>query len=473
MKDDDFTNLKISNKEKKISKKKIILIALCKIFFFIFVFFFIFQIYGKVIIVRRDSSKSSSVNQINNIRNSNSNSIWAKKYHRNINKNNSLTNQIIPKTTVNDTKDLNVSRNNSSENCTNQTDYLYKISYFKLYSKDYDYDQIKNIFHIKYLVGLYYSNKTLIKPTDLSLFYNLSVLCSFYEKEHNINIYSIPLFYGDKYIECNEYFKQKRTISLRLSIFNEWKSIKFQVFQINEKESEYINEHLITRDIFTKSTYSLKRKYTKPENRWFLMNLNERSFCSCKGVYCPNIVIPQECKFRIYLYNLYKNMLVYNKTYYLFEDFIVQSSSADDAYPIFEEMKKRDYPVLYITEKEDIYNKYCKGQEFCTTILKANKKSFKKYGNFLEKYLGILLKLKVLITNNPNLPFQIPYLFKKLQYITVIGIGHGVNYFKDYLFENNRIYGKYLNDKFLIPPSKELVSRAVNHGWDEKDIIKI
>jgi hypothetical protein len=41
-------------------------------------------------------------------------------------------------------------------------------------------------------------------------------------------------------------------------------------------------------------------------------------------------------------------------------DFIYSSYSSDDVYPIFEEMINSTLPTHYLTEKIDMYNRYCK-----------------------------------------------------------------------------------------------------------------
>ena len=52
-------------------------------------------------------------------------------------------------------------------------------------------------------------------------------------------------------------------------------------------------------------------------------------------------------------------------------------------------------------------------------------------------------------------------------------MGHGVDFFKDYLLGSYRIYGSRINNQVLIPPSKILVDLAINYGWSKKKIIKI
>ena len=68
---------------------------------------------------------------------------------------------------------------------------------------------------------------------------------------------------------------------------------------------------------------------------------------------------------------------------------------------------------------------------------------------------------------------SITSLFYNIEYITYIAIGHGVCYFKDYLFKSNRLYGSKRNDKILIPPSKKLIFVAKRYGWKDENIIKM
>ena len=71
-------------------------------------------------------------------------------------------------------------------------------------------------------------------------------------------------------------------------------------------------------------------------------------------------------------------------------------------------MIKEKLPVHYITEKKDIYNLYCEQINECLTIILINKDNYEKPGEFLEKYLTIILKLKAVLSGKIN----------ALQYIT-------------------------------------------------------
>ena len=82
-------------------------------------------------------------------------------------------------------------------------------------------------------------------------------------------------------------------------------------------------------------------------------------------------------------------------------------------------------------------------------------------------------KTKAVVSCKENTFHFVSYLFYRLEYITYIAVGHGVCYFKDYLFEQIRIYGKKRNNQIVIPPSKILIEAAVKYGWNEENIIKL
>jgi CDP-glycerol glycerophosphotransferase (TagB/SpsB family) len=130
-------------------------------------------------------------------------------------------------------------------------------------------------------------------------------------------------------------------------------------------------------------------------------------------------------------------------------------------------------PVHYITEKANIFNRYCSKNDECIIIIPINKESYTKYGDFLEKYLLLILKLKCVVSGKYIAVNKISQLFYNLEYITYIAVGHGVCYFKYYLYADYRLYGPKINDKILIPPSFKIISLAKKYGWKEENIIKI
>ena len=144
----------------------------------------------------------------------------------------------------------------------------------------------------------------------------------------------------------------------------------------------------------------------------------------------------------------------------------------DDTFPIFNEMIRRKYPVHYITEKKSLYNKYCNQIENCLSIIRVKRKLYKNFGNFLQKYFFLFLKLKAVVSGRLDIFHKVTQIFYYLEYITYIGVGHGVCYFKHFLYTKHQIYGINTNNKLLLPNSYPLISIAKKYGWKDKDIIK-
>ena len=90
-------------------------------------------------------------------------------------------------------------------------------------------------------------------------------------------------------------------------------------------------------------------------------------------------------------------------------------------------------------------------------------------GNFLEKYLEIILKLKSVISGAKI--FSINNLFYNIEYITYICLGHGISYFKDFLYID--YYSSKIYNKILIPNSNLIISNAKQYGWLDRNIIKL
>ena len=94
-------------------------------------------------------------------------------------------------------------------------------------------------------------------------------------------------------------------------------------------------------------------------------------------------------------------------------------------------------------------------------------------GDFLENYLTLFLKLKSVISGRAQ-PFNYATnIFYNLEYITYIGVVHGVSFFKYFLYSDYGTYGRKQNDKILLPPSDKLINVAKKYGWNDNDIIKM
>ena len=230
-------------------------------------------------------------------------------------------------------------------------------------------------------------------------------------------------------------------------------------------------KYLLKKSYFKYPSFALKRLSTVSENKWVFKHIYRHYFCFCMGNNCLKKNIYEYCKYFFYAYIIDNNKKIYDKTDYLFIDFIFAELSSDDTFPLFKRMLLEKLPVHYITEKRDIYDQYCKNIKECLIILPVHKDQKPINGDFLEKYLTLFLKIKVVVsgrgtTFNTNL-------FYNIDYITYISVGHGVCYFKYFLYNEYRIYGIKKNNKLLLPPSEKIISLAKKYGWQDKDIIKM
>ena len=397
------------------------------------------------------------------------------------------------------------------ENLTNITDvYLTSINISFDYSKEYE------IIEAKYYIKLIDQNNKIIKPSDLTLIYNLHLLCRIYIEENNENIYSIPNIYENKLFFCVEYIKIAEKAKFGINIFKindidedieffeqfffDDKLIKFNLdliipnnnkfnmnyiyniynkllFKINKskKKITVFGEKFNLKSSFLKPPLCLfKRDIAQNEGRWYFNNIYENYFCFCKGETCTDLKIlnnynTQSCKYFFYLTIIDNNRNLYRKSHYLLSDFFDENIESSDAFPIFKEMIKHNLKVHYLTMSTLIYNQFCLNNIKCNKNLKIIYGIRKINGDVLEKYLDLFLKLKAVIAAEPY--ESIDNLFYNIEYITYIFLGHGVQYIKSYLYKNYLSYKKY--NKILLPPNKRIINTAIEGGWKMENIIKI
>ena len=360
--------------------------------------------------------------------------------------------------------------------------------------------EIQNkIIKVEYLIGFYDLNKNLISPSDLTLYYGFHVLCYYKNLKNNIFIISLANIYENKNYYCTEFFNKNENIKFGIIIYKisngiEYYSLEFFTYKIKLYDKyiykftnafnyslikeefdillKKINNNKLNKSIRLKKSYIQKPFCSTKSNigknhKWIFRNIFNHYFCFCKGENCLFYDIPKNCKYYLYLSIIENNKYLYNKTDYLFGDFILNNRSSDDVYPTFTKMMSQNYGVHYMTEKKDIYEKYCKNQSICLTIIKDTFID----GDFLEKYLTLILRLKSVISGARF--YSLDDLFYNIEYITYICVGHGVSFFKHFLYSKNGYYGYNKFDKILIPPSKILISVAKQNGWKDKNIIKM
>jgi hypothetical protein len=356
-----------------------------------------------------------------------------------------------------------------------------------------------NIIKVEYLIDFFEKNKFLIIPSNLTLNYDYHILCYNKNIKTNIFITSLANIYENKHFYCTEFFNKNDYIKFGIKIYTisngiEYYSIEFFSYKkkiydnyiynitnlfngllINEefnKLAEKIHSTNLNHSLKLKESYILKPNFSTKsnigkKNKWIFSNIYNYYFCFCKGKKCLFYEVPQECKYYFYLNIIDNNKHLYKKTDYLFGDFISNKFSSDDVYPIFSEMKSQNFGVYYMTQEENIYEKYCQNKNICLTIIKDDFID----GNFLEKYLTLILRLKAVISGSEF--FFIDNLFYNIDFITYISVGHGVSFFKHFLYSENNYYGHKKFNQILIPPSRQLISMAKYYGWKDKNIIKI
>ena len=382
-----------------------------------------------------------------------------------------------------------------------------KLQFCKLNSIKYDFSFKYNLVKFEYNIGLYDINKNLISPSDITLYNKLHLICYFEVLDKKIILYSIPNIYKNKYFHCIEFFNINEKVKLGLKIYNDDKYKVFNsinLFIINKsilyKNNKHIknfifepininNKYILLsnnfKDInknktlkFIKSFnlypyFTLRRSTSISYDQWFFKNIYNIYFCFCKGENCFKSKISQKCKYYFYLYIINNNRNLYKKTDYLFIDFILAELSSDDVYPIFEKMEKKYKSVHYMTEKLDIYNQYCYQNKKCLTVIYVSKTNYTMNGDFLENYLTLFLKLKAVISARAKQFNYYTNIFYNLEYITYIGVGHGISFFKYFLYNPKQTYGIYQNDKLVLPPSDKLIDLAKKYGWKDENIIKM
>ena len=376
-------------------------------------------------------------------------------------------------------------------------------TYFNITKIEHKYSYDFNIVQVEYYIGFYNKNDKLIIPSDLSFYSDIHIMCEFKISSINTTIESMANIYKDKYFTCVEFFKIKEECEFGLKLYqmNDNMDSKY-FFLFNQQRFDLINETFKNDNYFNptnvkndhdklmddfqdmrinetlklKMSYeinpctTLKRNMLLIYDKWYNLNIYGHYFCSCKGDNCLVTNVTEKCKYYFYVSIIDSNRDVYKKTEYAFMDFVKADLSSDDTYPVFKEMLKMGDNAHYITGNLDIYKEHCGDDLYCKKILLAPKDLKPIYGDFLEKYIFVFFKLKVMISGRPNFNTD---LFYDMEYVTYVCVGHGICFFKDYLFNPERIYGIRRNDKIILPDSDILVDIVKKHGWKDEDIFRV
>ena len=192
-----------------------------------------------------------------------------------------------------------------------------------------------DIAEIQYNIYFYDNNNNIIKPSDLSLFYNLHIVCNMNYENQLIHVDSLANIIDNKNFQCVEYFNINETINFGIKIYLgeknsviklfDTKIIKYErKYEKNDKfnplyiKKKYLHLKKNTRKnkpfyssgiekFFIMKPYCLsKTRVLSRLNEWIFKNLYNNYFCFCKGS-CLYKDIPELCKYHFYLYIIDNN----------------------------------------------------------------------------------------------------------------------------------------------------------------------
>ena len=376
------------------------------------------------------------------------------------------------------------------------------LDYFNITRVNYEFSLKYNLIRMEYDIRFYEENDTLISPSDFALYKELQIICVLEIIDPMTIIYSYPNVKDNKYYQCIEYFDSREKVFIGIKIYQYTDYLKafhikffteqkfnlnnffyqnenrFEPFFVNNQYLSVVqnfNKNLDKDNPILKSTYlqypycTLKRKAIKDFDKWYFRNIYNDHFCFCVGTACL-LNVDQKCKQLFFMKVIDHNQHLYEKTDYLFVDFIFGEYSYDDTYPVFEEMYVRNYHVHYMTENKDILDAYCHKQTRCEPILYVHRGNYTINGDFVEKYLTLILKLKAVVCARQLNFFN--NLFYNTDYITYITIAHSSLYFK-FFSEEKDVLEKRKFDKIILPPSEKVINLAKSFGWTDADILQI
>ena len=367
---------------------------------------------------------------------------------------------------------------------------------FNIASINYRFSLKYNISKIEYKIAFCNQNKKIIIPSHLSLYYNLHIFCQTYISDSNIFINYVANIYKNIYYHCEEFINLNQHIKFGIKIYKKLKYIEFSNIYLfksdlinfnNIMKNNYIFDPLNQINLYKKTIIKsdkfgklffrdliLVNKYhsISKENKWYFKNIYNNYFCFCiysKNWRCLYKNINTKCKYYLYLNIIDKHKYLFNKTHYLLSDFASIDTAPAEAYLVFKEMLRQNLSAHFMSKREDINQKYNSIDNFFNFRTPAILNDYYINGEFIEKYLDLFLKLKVVISGAKI--FAINNLFYYLEYITYICLGHGVSYLKDFLYKD--YYSKNIYNKILLPPSNIIISNAKTFGWNDDNIIRI
>ena len=378
---------------------------------------------------------------------------------------------------------------------------------FNFFLTNYSFSFKFNVSKLEYTLEFYDKKNNSLIPSYWTFYHKLHIFCLSKDINKNISIFSIPSIEKNKFYKCIEYSKLNESLKLGFSLYkinnyieyfnkllfinkiinyNDLISIKdseFDPFLLldkykqlecriknNNKEMNVIENLLLKQSYIRIPNLDIKFSSAIKENIWYFNNIYNDYFCFFKSNKSSEFLyknISQKCKYYFYLNIIDINRNIYNKTDYLFADFSSPETAPGESFLIFNEMNKQNINVYYMTKREDIYKNFSNYNLESKNSIIFDSQFIN--GNFLEKYLEIILKLKSVISGAKI--FSINNLFYNIEYITYICLGHGISYFKDFLYID--YYSSKIYNKILIPNSNLIISNAKQYGWLDRNIIKL
>ena len=371
--------------------------------------------------------------------------------------------------------------------------------FFNISLINYSFNFQFNMAKVEYNIIFADENNNIIKPSHLTFFHRLHIFCNTIENNSNVTVKYIANILENKYYNCIEYLNVKQNTKFGIIIYQINKYTEYNteilfnsdiidynnifstnlnefspLIQINEYKKLLIdqnknNSFLLKKLFLLPPKFSIKYDLNIKLNIWYYKNIYNNFFCLCKtsNYQCLYRNISKKCKYNLYLNIIDKTRNLYKKTDYLFADFSSDNTAPSEGYLVFNELIKNNISAHYMTKREDIYQKFVnfkKNIEFPILF-----DSFFIHGDFLEKYLDLFLRLKAVIVGAKV--YSINNLFLYIEYITYICLGHGISYFKDFLYKD--YYSQNIYNKIILPPSQIIISNAKKYGWKEENIIEI
>ena len=352
-----------------------------------------------------------------------------------------------------------------------------------------------NMTKVEYNIAIFDEKNVLKIPSYLTLLNKLHIFCYIVDINSNIKIQFIANIWKNKFYNCINYFNIKQKCKFGIIIYKNNKYMELfskdiflnniinynnnlfnndedfnpiiHIKQFNENNNESI---LLKKSYYLFPKFSFNYTLSLKKGNWYFTNIYNNYFCLCyfsNESKCLYKTIKKRCKYKVFLTIIDKNQNLYKKTDYLFADFSSSNTATCDAYLVFKEMINKHLNVHYITKREDVYELYKNFNSNIKIPIIFDNTFINGY--FLEKYLDIVLRLKVVISGAKI--YSIDNLFYNIDYITYICLGHGITLFKDFLYKD--YYSSKIYNKIVLPPSQIIISNAKKYGWNDKNIIKI